>query len=986
MIRLIFTLIFCVFAVPVLAAPVLNFTDIISGPATGNTDTQGSGAIVTVYGNNLGSTQGTSTIYVGGVEATQIYYWRNATGSNAGSPADLYTYHKMQEISFAVPATAVSGANTIKVTVDGTDSGTLPFTVRAGNIYFVNSTGDNSNDGDWGTPWLTLPSVFSGDGKISAGDIVYSVGVGSTVGIEVGSSARIVGTVASPVSLIAYPDTAVNISGEGANNSVIQNRNYDNDSTANTYINFSKLSITCAESDVASSVTGIVGFLGMRVVGVEITGPTAYHDYKGAIGGNHQAAGGGKMYGVYIHHYGRDNGVPYNGNSSTEPPYNSDADRTSWDKFQHLYYLSNRFTPTNLPYEIGWNVLLDNPIWQGIHMYDESGSGGWSGTIRIFNNVVKNQRGGAIELDLPDMTSNPDIEVFNNLIITDADDTYNFRAFQLLASYQNVKVWNNTVYGWNSSNRIDNLTDDFRNNIMYDHKGVDFWAETPTSHSNNLFYSSEGTSQPSWAGSEPGNVTGDPLFTDATNEDFTLAEGSPALNTGYDTTSVVATDFLTVSRDSIPALGAFELYGAEPDPDPDPEPTTSSQAILGGNSQFVLGGNSQAILGGVGPSAYVSPTGSAAWDDCQSRTPLSGTAACSLATANANADAGDTVVMRDGTYTTQVRPVNMGSSGNMITYEAYSGETPFIDATGIGNGVVLREVDYIKLDGLEVANSDGHGIFIGNHLGVIESDYNVITNCEVHHCGAVNGQSGVYVGGYHNEIYNNNIHHNGDIPGERDHGLYLMGDYNYIHNNVMSDNARNGVRSEGEHNEVAWNTITDNGYHGISISVDSPLLCTDYAIHHNLITGVGEYGIIIFTTGDGGTPEDIRIYNNTIQATSGVYGIHVSEDAIDVDVKNNIVTGTFTAGISTNVGSKPGLDIDNNIYYGTMGWIWNDTMYSTFANWQTASSMDALGYNQDPDLDASYIPNTGSVAIENGVDVGLPYTGTAPTIGQNEAN
>lgn len=569
--------IFILFPSVLFAAPLLNFSDINSGPATGNGDGLGSGVIVTIWGNNLGSTQGTSKVYVGGVEATQVYYWRNADGTHAGSPADLYTYHKMQEICFAIPATATSGANTIKVTVDGIDSNSLDFTVRSGNIYFVKSTGnDTTGDGSWANPWVTLQHTLTG-GTVSPGDTIYSVGVDTTSGLNVGNSAKLAGTEAAPISLIAYPDTQVDISGVGYPGHVIYNYYYTDDSRASTYINFSKLSITGYENgvdDALNSQVGIVGFMGMRVVGVEITGPTVYSGTKGAIGGNHQAAGGGKMYGVYIHNYGRDNGVAHSTAPGTGPSYTSESEKTSWDAYQHLYYLSNRNSPTNLPYEIAWNYLVDNPIWQGIHIYDQSGSGGWSGTLKIHHNVVKNQRGGAIEIDLPNMTNNPDIEIYNNLIISDADDVYNFRAFQLLAPHSNVKVWNNTVYGWMNSNRIDNLTDDFRNNLMYDNKGVDFWADEPTTHTNNLFYSSQGTDQPTWAGSEVGNVTGDPLFTNISTEDFSLQISSPAKDTGATTSPIVIKDFVGLSRPQGSAydIGAFEY-------DEDSSPTCDSSHL-----------------------------------------------------------------------------------------------------------------------------------------------------------------------------------------------------------------------------------------------------------------------------------------------------------------------------------------------------------------------------------------------------------------------
>jgi hypothetical protein len=74
---------------------------------------------------------------------------------------------------------------------------------------------------------------------------------------------------------------------------------------------------------------------------------------------------------------------------------------------------------------------------------------------------------------------------------------------------------------------------------------------------------------------------------------------------------------------------------------------------------------------------WVSPTGAAAWASCAGASPLSGTSACSLSTANTNAAAGDLVYFRSGTYTQAasgdgIFPSNSGTTPtNMITFEGY---------------------------------------------------------------------------------------------------------------------------------------------------------------------------------------------------------------------------------------------------------------------------------------------------------------------------
>ena len=352
----IFFLLALFFALPCIAlavatpVPVLNFSDIISGPKTGNTDGAGGltssqhGAIVTIWGNYLGSSQGSSQVYYTdslGVQypAAHIYYWKNADGNLPSGPADLYTYQKMQEIAFSIPAGAADGAGFISVNVGGVVSTTLPFEIRPGNIRFIKAGGDDTNgDGTWSNSWATINStVAGGNGKIAAGDLVYSDGVGEVGGVSVGLTAPISGTVADHVSMLAYPGSRVNLSGYQSGQTSPFTVLYDGD---NPYWNWSKVSVNTTVSGFSLSKEN-------RIVGVEITGPTVYAGSAGAISGNcNGLAGctfpeGGEYLGVYIHNYGTDNGVATSGNvGTTSADYPAKLGST-WDTRQHLYYISN---------------------------------------------------------------------------------------------------------------------------------------------------------------------------------------------------------------------------------------------------------------------------------------------------------------------------------------------------------------------------------------------------------------------------------------------------------------------------------------------------------------------------------------------------------------------------------------------------------------------------------------------------------------------
>ena len=114
---------------------------------------------------------------------------------------------------------------------------------------------------------------------------------------------------------------------------------------------------------------------------------------------------------------------------------------------------------------------------------------------------------------------------------------------------------------------------------------------------------------------------------------------------------------------------------------------------------------------------WVSPTGAANWSACAGTIPLSGTAACSLSTANSSAVAGDLVYLRAGTYAEgAIQPSNRGTgtppSGpwNFITFMAFTGETPIISTSGTGDPLNLSGLSYIRVSGITFT-MNGQGAF-----------------------------------------------------------------------------------------------------------------------------------------------------------------------------------------------------------------------------------------------------------------------------------
>jgi hypothetical protein len=120
------------------------------------------------------------------------------------------------------------------------------------------------------------------------------------------------------------------------------------------------------------------------------------------------------------------------------------------------------------------------------------------------------------------------------------------------------------------------------------------------------------------------------------------------------------------------------------------------------------------------------------WANCESSSQISGTSACTVDTANANANDDDLVYFNDGEYNERIVPANSGSSGHPITFKSYNYLGAIIDGTGVSlatstTGLVhVYNKDYITIDGFEIRNSV-HGLFVSAY-----SDNTIVQNCKIH--------------------------------------------------------------------------------------------------------------------------------------------------------------------------------------------------------------------------------------------------------------
>ena len=183
-------------------APVLFFSDITSGPNTGGEN--GNGAYVTIYGNYFGASQGASTATAGGGVMVNCKIWGAA-------------WLWYQKIACQLGPNAASGS--LVVTVNGLSSNPLPFTVASGNIYFVSTTGSDSNPGSFASPWATLLNARN---VMQPGDITYAMNGVSQPGddgtgwdsaflLSGGGQGNWCSASGPPRALVAYPGATATI-------------------------------------------------------------------------------------------------------------------------------------------------------------------------------------------------------------------------------------------------------------------------------------------------------------------------------------------------------------------------------------------------------------------------------------------------------------------------------------------------------------------------------------------------------------------------------------------------------------------------------------------------------------------------------------------------------------------------------------------------------------------------------------------------------
>lgn len=387
-------------------------------------------------------------------------------------------------------------------------------------------------------------------------------------------------------------------------------------------------------------------------------------------------------------------------------------------------------------------------------------------------------------------------------------------------------------------------------------------------------------------------------------------------------------------------------------------------------------------------TVYPAPTGAVFYVSTAGNDSNPGTLAQPFATvskAQSVMAVGDTLYLRGGTYnlSAQVKLTLDGAAGNYCKLWAYPGERPVFDfsTTAAGTKGLYLNADYWHVKGIEVANATDNGIIVAG------ADYCIVEGCVVHDC----NNDGIRLG-------------SSSTSGIANHTLILNCD-SYRNYQATPSHGNNGdgfsaKAGTGVGNVFrgcrAWNN-SDDGWdfydNDVTLTLEG---CITYA------NGLNLWGDSAFDgNGNGFKLGGQSTYSRHILKNClAIQNVH---DGFDQNYNHGGTTlyncTGYGNGVNFQFPDTPSVGVDvikNCISFSGINDI-NAAAQLTANSWQgfTVTAGDFAG------LDTSSVTNVrnadyslptlpllrlapGSDLIDGGVDVGLPFNGTAPDLGAYE--
>lgn len=357
------------------------------------------------------------------------------------------------------------------------------------------------------------------------------------------------------------------------------------------------------------------------------------------------------------------------------------------------------------------------------------------------------------------------------------------------------------------------------------------------------------------------------------------------------------------------------------------------------------------------------------------------------------AGAGDTIYMRGGTYpfTAQTNLSKSGSSGRPIRIWAYPGETPVIDGIDQpfnSRPISIYNASFWHIRGLEIKNGAEGGIRIE------DASNNIIENCNIHHNGRTSQWDGkgvtLFGASSNNLLLNNDCHHNRDLPADNADGFQVSvtGTGNVLRGNRVWRNSDDGFDLFNVHdntvnaailleNNWAWENGYDDNLNelgngmGFKLGGQRPSTTSQSGGHtvrnclawKNLNGGFDDNN----SSAAPGAAKPDTLYSNTAWRNPDNYVFWAEVDHL----------------------------FRNNLSFGNLGHINGSGTYNSWSLAVTVDSLDFLslddGCARGPRQADGSLPDcaflrlvSNSDLINKGIDVGIPYSGSAPDLGAFE--
>lgn len=286
--------------------------------------------------------------------------------------------------------------------------------------------------------------------------------------------------------------------------------------------------------------------------------------------------------------------------------------------------------------------------------------------------------------------------------------------------------------------------------------------------------------------------------------------------------------------------------------------------------------------------------------------------------------AGDTILIRGGTYQERVTVKKSGTPGNIITFQNYPGESVTLDGATISLPYYYPLFDvashsYLKIQGLRVINSKGQGI--GDVWGQYDNGFITIQDCQTYRTNI----SGIHFYNAHNIVIDNVTIDTANLTPDQE-SLTLAGVNGFEIKNSTVINAQKeaiDVKDGSQNGKIINNTVKNARLgSGLAIYVDGAKKgASNIEISGNTVENATQ-GIVVASE-LGGTVTNIQIRDNQIRDTS--HGLQIagwghinggSHPMSNIQITGNHMSGRMGIDLILSNKDARAVTVTDNTFWG----------------------------------------------------------------------